>query len=213
MDRFRVSAVGIGGCLLASVGCQSTQRTSGSTAEHFAADDAAGAPQTVSVMASDGSQYSGVSGVSAIDNPGQPLVLFNVFASGPGGKKWSAQLSIAVEDFVAGETTLRIKPWSQAPGTGFIDDQGNPPTFSQSGTVHIKLAPGRQFTAEIATENPAFSSTVSGVYNFQCLLQAAPAVADGGPFAGEAVDGAVAMDQDPSLTSTFCSKFARLAKG
>jgi hypothetical protein len=193
------------------VGCQgSVASNSAGSGDPFAYGGGP-APQTVKISAEDGTTYTGQAGISASEMPNQSLILLMInAANNSGSHKWAAQLSLSADDFAKGDVTLALKPGSQAPNTGFIDDQNsNAPTFSNSGTMHIKFAPGRQFSATISTDSPAFSGSLGGTYSLQCFIPASTSGSAHGNDPGTPSSGA-ALQQDTAISSTFCQRFAWL---
>ena len=198
--------------VLSLVGCQGNGASSSSSPGDPFASGGGPAPQTVSISAQNGTTYTGQAGISASVMPdGRSLVLLMIIATdSSGAQKWSAQLSLGADDFAKGDVTLTLKPGSQAPNTGFIDDQ-NPttPTFSNSGRMHINFATGRQLSGTINADSLQFSGSLGGTYSLQCFTPASAGAADGGNDPGTPSSGAP-LQQDTALSSTFCQRFAWL---
>jgi hypothetical protein len=158
------------------------------------------APQTVEISAEDGTKYTGQATIGAFQT--QNKAFLTILASDASGvHNWAAQLTLAAADFAKGDVTLTLRPGPQTPNTGFIDDQGSPQTFSDSGTMHIIFAPGRQFTATLNTDKAQFSGSLGGTYSFNCSIPAA-----GNPN-GYSSSGGTLVQLDTSLSSTFCQQF------
>lgn len=184
-----------------------------STSDSFA-NGGGPAPQTVSVSSSDGVHYQGQAGVSAYDTPAGSRVLMMINATEiKGSRQWSAQLSLSPADLAKGSVSLQLKPGSQEPNTGFIDDQGGTtPLMSQGGTAKIDFQHGYQFTGTVNADTPALSGSFGGKYTFQCFIPASGSStgsADGGASPGTPSSGS-AVEQDVGLSSTFCQQFAGL---
>jgi hypothetical protein len=164
---------------------------------------------TVTVVTDDGRTYSGRCGI-VVTNDGvhSPSSGVNIDAWSADGMKWSAQLSPAVDDVRAGTAIVLLKPWSQAPGTGFIDDQnGNAAQFSQSGSATLHFAAGGHLAGSVRSDTDRFSGTIEGNCPFGCAVPASlfPPPAGGG--SGTPSSG-IAMAADTNFVTDFCRPFA-----
>ena len=174
-----------------------------------------GGAATFRVLADNGVSFAGGAALTVTYDGQKEAAELLVYSMSAGKTFWNAQLAPQVDDVANGSASMTLKPWSWAPGTGFINDgNGTNPVFSPSGNISMTLLPGGVVSGKVSAAGSTFSGTFEGSVAITCVVPASMLGASsspGAPSPGVPSAGA-ALAVDSEFTTVFCKRFASLRK-
>lgn len=202
--------VGIASILAACGQTRTTDTQGGGT---FPAGDGGPMPDVFQFVAEDGEHYFGSASIGITNDPAHTDALLYIIAESKSEprRRWSAQLTIGLEEMATGSVSLSLRPYSQRKNEGFVDDASGPaPLFSNSGTVTLTFQSGRGLSLNASTDAKALNGTGRGKFSIQCsTIQEGGGTVQDGYSPGQPSPGTVILVPDPQFSTPFCAQFRK----